>query len=391
MPQYGWYLVILMVAAAATAASAAPAAWLARRVGYVALPSDRSVHTRATPYGGGVAMFAGFLVAMMVAAAVPSLRSTFAGSSEPLGVVLAAAAIFAVGLIDDARDMSAPAKMAGQVLAASILYFLGDTLYWFKVPLAGVVALTPGVVPLITALWVIAITNAVNLIDGLDGLAAGVVAIGGGALAVYGVRLTQAGVLSPGNIGPLVAVIACGISLGFLPFNFHPAKMFMGDAGALLLGLLMSAATMVIGGRIPPSSPTTGLTYFFFLPVFIPFFILGVPLVDMAFAFIRRTARGGNFHTPDKDHIHHRLLRLGHGHRRSVVILWLWTALLSGFILFPLFVHRLNAFIPLGAIALGIGLYTFFHPQLRRRADEDAPAQGRAGWVPRAVSGRGGG
>ncbi len=387
MPPYAWYLVVLAVAAAATAASAAPAAWLARRVGYVALPSARSVHTRATPYGGGAAMFVGFLVAMMVAAVVPALRSTFARSSEPLGVILAGAAIFAVGLIDDVREMSAPAKVAGQVLAASVLYFLGVTLYWFKVPLAGVIALTPGVVPLITAIWVIAITNAVNLIDGLDGLAAGVVAIGGGALTIYAIRLMQTGVLSPDNIGPLVAAIACGVSLGFLPFNFHPARMFMGDAGALLLGLLMSAATMVIGGRIPPSSPTTGLTYFFFLPVFIPFFILGVPLLDMAFAFIRRTARGGNFHTPDKDHIHHRLLRLGHGHRRSVVILWAWTALLSGFILVPLFVHRLNAFIPLGAGVLGIGLYTFFHPQLRRRSD-DEPGNDRTGWVPRVIGGR---
>lgn len=367
MPPVGWYAVVLAVAALATAVTCLPAAWLARRIGYVALPDERRVHTRATPYGGGAAMFLGFLVAMMVAASVPQLRTVFRGSSEPLGVVLAAAAIFAVGLIDDAREMSAPAKMAGQVLAASILYFLGVTLYWFKVPLGGLVTLTPGITPLIMALWVIALTNAVNLIDGLDGLAAGVVAIGGGALAVYGLKLMETGVLGATNVGPLVAVIACGICLGFLPFNFHPAKMFMGDAGALLLGLLMSASTMVIGGRI--SSPTTGLTYFFFAPLLIPFFILGVPLVDMAFAFVRRTARGTGFHTPDKDHIHHRLLRLGHGHRRSVVILWAWTALLSGFILFPLFVHKVNAFIPFGVAAFAIALYTFFHPDLRHRLD----------------------
>jgi UDP-GlcNAc:undecaprenyl-phosphate GlcNAc-1-phosphate transferase len=369
MPTDAWYAVVLAAAALTTAATCLPAAWLSRRVGYVALPDERKVHTRATPYGGGAAMFLGFCVAMMVAAAIPALHQLFAGSSEPLGVALAAAAIFAVGLIDDARDMSAPAKIAGQVLAASILYFLGVTLYWFKVPLGGVVSLTPGITPLIMALWVIALTNAVNLIDGLDGLAAGVVAIGGGALAVYGLRLMETGILSSTNIGPLVAVIACGVCLGFLPFNFHPARMFMGDAGALLLGLLMSASTMVIGGRIPPTVPTTGLTYFFFAPLLIPFFILGVPLLDMAFAFVRRTARGTGFHTPDKDHIHHRLLRLGHGHRRSVVILWAWTALLSGFILFPLYIHRVNAFIPFGVAALAIALYTFFHPDLRRRPD----------------------
>ena len=378
MPPIGWYALILVVAAAATALVALPARWFSVRVGYVAIPNDRMVHTRATPYGGGAAMFFGFLVAMMVAKTVPALHTVFKGSSEPLGVVLAGAAIFAIGLIDDVRDMSAPAKIAGQVLAASILYFLGDTLYWFKVPLAGVISLTPGVTPLIMAVWVIAITNAVNLIDGLDGLAAGVVAIGSGALAVYGLWLMQTGALPAGNVGPLVAVIACGICLGFLPFNFHPAKMFMGDAGALFLGLLMSASTMVIGGRIPPSAAKTGTTYFFFAPLFIPLFILGVPLVDMAFAFIRRTARGTGFHTPDKEHIHHRLLRLGHGHRRSVVILWAWTALLSGFILFPLFIHQVNAIIPFGAAALGIGLYTFFHPGLRRHPDDDLDEEPKA-------------
>jgi UDP-GlcNAc:undecaprenyl-phosphate GlcNAc-1-phosphate transferase len=368
----GWYALVLVVAAVVTAALTLPARQLSLRVGYVAAPDERKVHGQATPYGGGAAMFMGFLVAMIVASLVPGLHSVFAGSSEPLGVVLAAAAIFAVGLIDDVREMSAPAKVAGQVLAASILYFLGVTMYQFKVPLAGFIVLTPGLIPLITALWVIALTNAVNLIDGLDGLAAGVVAIGGGALAIYGLRLMDLGLLPLDNVGPLVAVIACGVCLGFLPFNFHPAKVFMGDAGALFLGLLMSASTMVIGGRTPP---TSGVTYFFFAPLFIPFFILGVPLVDMAFAFVRRTARGTGFHTPDKDHIHHRLLRLGHGHRRAVLILWAWTALLSGFILFPLFFHQVNAIIPFGAAALGIGLYTLFHPGLRQRDEPPGPAE----------------
>ncbi|MCL4445687.1 MAG: undecaprenyl/decaprenyl-phosphate alpha-N-acetylglucosaminyl 1-phosphate transferase [Actinobacteria bacterium] len=369
MPELGWYLLVLVVAAVVTGALTLPAQRISQKVGYVALPDERKIHGRATPYGGGAAMFMGFSAAMIVAALLPGLHRVFAGTSEPLGVVLAGAAIFAIGLIDDVRDMSAPAKMAGQVLAASILYFLGVTMYQFKVPLAGFIVLTPGWIPLITAIWVIALTNAVNLIDGLDGLAAGVVAIGGGALAVYGLRLMDLGLLPLNNVGPLVAVVACGVCLGFLPFNYHPARVFMGDAGALLLGLLMSASTMVIGGRTPP---TSGVTYFFFAPLFIPFFILGVPLVDMAFAFVRRTARGTGFHTPDKDHIHHRLLRLGHGHRRTVVILWVWTALLSGFVLFPLFVHQVNAIIPFGAAAFGVGLYTLFHPGLRHQdLDQD--------------------
>jgi UDP-GlcNAc:undecaprenyl-phosphate GlcNAc-1-phosphate transferase len=373
MPNIGWYVLILALAAGATAALTTPARRISERVGYVALPDERKVHTRPIPYGGGAAMFVGFLVAMLAAAAVPQLRPIFKDSSEALGVVLAAGAIFAVGLIDDVRDMSAPAKMAGQVLAASILYFMGVTMYEFKLPLAGFVVLTPGIIPLITAVWVIALTNAINFIDGLDGLAAGVVAIGSGALAIYGIRLMGLGVLPTDNIGPLVAIIACGICLGFLPFNFNPARIFMGDAGALLLGVLMAASTMVIGGRVPTTVPTTGVTYFFFAPLLIPFFILGVPLVDMAFAFIRRTARGTSFHTPDKEHIHHRLLRLGHGPRRTVVILWAWTAILSGFLLFPLFLHQVNAIIPLGAAALGVGLYTLFHPGLRKGGGDEGP------------------
>jgi len=352
-----------VIAAGATAACVLPARSLAIKVGYVDTPDERKMHDRTTPYGGGAAMFLGVCVSLGVAALVPDLRPLFQGNSEVFGVLLAAAAIFIVGLIDDFRSMSAPAKVAGQVLAASILYFAGVTMYQLKLPFAGFVVLSPGVIPLITALWVVALTNAINLIDGLDGLAAGLVAIGAGTLAVYGIQLERLGLLPVQNIGPLVAVVACGVCLGFLPFNFHPAKIFMGDAGALLLGLLMSASTMVIGGRTAPAS---GVTFFFFAPIFIPFFILGVPLVDAAFAFIRRTARGQGFHAPDKDHVHHRLLRLGHGHRRTVVILWAWTALLCGFVLYPLFKPQANALVPFGALALGVGLYTWFHPGLKR-------------------------
>jgi UDP-GlcNAc:undecaprenyl-phosphate GlcNAc-1-phosphate transferase len=375
-----WYGVVFAVAILVSFLTTFPVRRVATRIGYVAQPDDRKVHQRVTPQAGGVAMFVALLVAFSVAALIPQLRSEFQGSSEPLGLILGATAIFVVGVIDDIRDMSAPAKMAGQVLAASILYFLGVDWFQFKVPLAGFVVLSPDVTPLLTALWVIGITNAVNLIDGLDGLAAGVVAIASGALAVYGFHLQNLGNLSTDNIGPLIAVITCGICIGFLPHNFHPAKIFMGDAGALLLGLLMAASTMLIGGRsagiigTSAGAVRSGQTYFFFAPLFIPFFILGVPLFDMAFAFVRRTANRTGFATPDKNHLHHRLLRLGHGHRRSVLILWAWTALLSGFILFPLYVSSVNAFIPFGAAALGVILYTLFHPSLRRQSDDpDAP------------------
>ena len=365
----GWYAVVFVVAVTTTALATWPAISLATAIGYVDIPKDRKVHARVTPYGGGAAMFVGFCVAMATAAAIPQFRPLFHASSEALGVVFAGTAIFIVGLIDDLRDMSAPAKMAGQVLAASILYFCGATMYQFHIPLTGqFVVLSPSIIPLVTAVWVIALTNAVNLIDGLDGLASGIVSIGSAALALYGLKLEGLGLLPLSNIGPLIAIIACGICLGFLVFNFHPAKIFMGDAGALFLGLLLSASTMVIGGRTPPAS---GITYFFFAPLFLPFFILGIPILDMVMAFIRRTAKGTGFSTADKDHIHHRLLRLGHGHRRAVLTLWAWTAVLSSLVLTPLFIPSLTTVVPFAAIVAGIGLVLLFWPDQRSRATEE--------------------
>ena len=339
------YLVVIAVGTIVTLVANVPARKISLRIGYTAQPDARKVHQVVTPYGGGAAMLVGFCVALM------------------MGVLLAAGVIFVVGVLDDFREMSAPAKVAGQFLAASILYFSGATMYQLKLPFAGFVVLGPSILPLVTAVWVFALSNAVNLIDGLDGLAGGIVAIASGTLCLYGLRLEDLGLLPSNNVGPLIAALTCGICLGFLRDNFHPAKLFMGDAGALLLGLLMSASTMVIGGRTPPAS---GVTFFFFAPLLIPVFILGVPLMDAVWAFVRRTASGQGFHTPDKNHIHHRLMRLGHGHRRTVVILWLWTALLCGFVLLPLFDTQANVFIPLGVGVLLIGLLTWFSPLVNR-------------------------
>jgi UDP-GlcNAc:undecaprenyl-phosphate GlcNAc-1-phosphate transferase len=243
-------------------------------------------------------------------------------------------------------------------------------MFQLKLPFAGFIVLGPSMLPLITAAWVFTLSNAINLIDGLDGLAGGIVAIASGTLCIYGLKLMDVGLLPSTNIGPLIAAVTFGICVGFLPDNFHPAKIFMGDAGALLLGLLMSASTMVIGGRTPP---TSGVTFFFFAPLFIPVFILGVPLFDTAWAYVRRTASGTSWNTADKNHIHHRLMRLGHGHRRTVVILWLWSGLLCSFVLFPLFLPRANFLIPFGVALLAVALYTWFHPSLGEPVDRSDP------------------
>ncbi len=375
MPSLGSYILVASIAAAASFILSFPARHLAVRVGMVDQPDERRVHTQATPYGGGAAMVLAFLVAMGVASGVPGLHGVFHGSSEPLGVVIAGLVVFGVGMVDDWKSVSPPARVAVEVLAAMALYFFGVTMYQFKIPFAGFVILSSASIPLLVSLWVIGLTNALNLIDGLDGLAAGIVAIASAALTVYGLRLEHLGLLPPSNVGPLIAALAFGVSAGFLPHNFHRAKIFMGDAGALFLGLLMAAATMVIGGRAPE---TSGTTYFFFAPLLLPLFILGVPILDTVLAFARRILSGQSFHAADMEHLHHRLLRLGHGHRRSVLILWAWTAILSSLLLSGLFSASANAFIPTGVAALAVVLLTAFHPQVRRSAHL-AGKKGKAG------------
>jgi UDP-GlcNAc:undecaprenyl-phosphate GlcNAc-1-phosphate transferase len=306
---------------------------------------------------------------MFVAWRLDAFHLVFTSSSEPLGVVLGAAIIFTVGLLDDLYEWSAPAKVSGIVLAGGVMSLLGITMFYFRIPFFGLVVLSPDLAPLVTVLWVAGMANAVNLIDGLDGLAAGTVAIAAGAFFLYAQRLNDAGLLAEGSISPMVSVIVLGMCVGFLPHNFHPARIFMGDCGALLLGLLMAASTIVVGGRA--SEPFSGQTYFFFAPLFIPLFILGVPILDTAFAIVRRATRRAGVATADKDHLHHRLMRLGHGHRRSVLILWTWTAILSGFVLYPTFAKEGDAIVPFGVAALGLALYMLLHPGVRRaRADD---------------------
>ncbi|MDP9074960.1 MAG: undecaprenyl/decaprenyl-phosphate alpha-N-acetylglucosaminyl 1-phosphate transferase, partial [Actinomycetota bacterium] len=340
---------------------------LAARFSLLVMPDERRVHERPTATAGGAAMFMAFLAAMVVASQLKQFRPVFRANSEPLGVVLSAAVIVAVGLADDMREVSAPGKVSGQVLAGTILYFSGVTMLFFRVPFIGTtLVLSPDLAPLMTVFWVVGMANAVNLIDGLDGLAAGIVAIASGTFFVYAHQLLKAGSLSADNSGLLVAVICMGLCLGFLPHNFHPARIFMGDAGAMLLGVLMAASTLSVVGQTDDAF--SGRTYFTFAPIFIPFFILGIPMLDTAFAVIRRAGRRGNPAVADKDHLHHRLMRLGHGQRRSVLILWAWTALLAGLVLYPTFTHKGNAVIPFGVATLGVGLYTLFAPSGRRSA-----------------------
>ena len=376
------YSIVLSVAAVTTFLLAFLVRKVALRIGAVSVPQARSVHERATPTLGGAAMFGGFLVAMAVASQIPQFNEMFDSSIEPIGVMVAAAVMFVVGAVDDLWErrggVSPPAKVAGMVLSGSVLSLFGVTMLYFRVPFAryDYVVLSADLAPLVTVIAVVIMANAINLIDGLDGLAAGIVAIAGSAFFLYSDRLFKAGLLEGSNVAPLVAIIAVGVCVGFLPHNFNPARIIMGDAGSLFLGLLMATTTITVGGRT--ADQFSGQTFFFFAPLFIPIVILGIPILDTVFSFFRRVYRRTAFHVADKDHLHHRLMRLGHTTRRTVVILWLWTALLSGIVLLPTYTNQGNAIVPLGVIALGLVLYVVFHPGVRSARDAALEAQDAA-------------
>lgn len=358
------YILVAAIAAITTYFATPLARRFATRIDAVAVPdSERHIHPTPTATLGGSAMLAGFLVAMVAASLMGSFDPMFDNNNtEPLGIILGAVLIFAVGAIDDIRGVSPPAKMAGMILAASALQLLGVSMAHFRVPLIGFIVLSPDLAPLATVLWVVILANAINLIDGLDGLATGIVMIAAGAFFLYAFRLSQpeVGILLESNVGPLVLAITVGVCVGFLPHNWSPATIFMGDAGSMLLGLLLASATILIGGRAPDQF--AGQTYFFFAPLIIPVVILGVPLIDLLFALLRRTARGKSFAIADRGHLHHRLMNLGHGPRRSVVIMWGWTALLSIFVLVPTYTNSGQALVPIGVAGSGLLLYAFFHP-----------------------------
>ncbi len=369
MPTIGTYLLVGAVAAVVTFAVTPLVRRLAMRIGWVYEPNARTVHTKPLPDVGGIALFIGFVAAFGLSRLMDSFDTIYARNSEQWGVLIAAAIMFLVGLVDDVRDISAPAKVAGTVLAGAVLVGFGVTMFLFRLPFLGVTYLSDDWVPLVTVLWVLGMSQAINLIDGLDGLAAGIVAIGAFSFFLYSQHLSGEGLLFEPNLGPLIAIITVGVCVGFLPHNFNPAKIFMGDSGALLLGLLMAVSTSVVGGREQADAvgDSAGQAFFFLAPLFIPLVILGVPILDTLWAIVRRARSGKGLATADKGHLHHRLMEMGHGQRRSVLILWGWTALLSAFVLYPVITNSGVSYIPVGAAMLALVLYTVLHPQIRRQ------------------------
>lgn len=357
------YVFVLLVAMAATYLAVPAAYRLALRVNAFTAVRDRDVHTVPIPRLGGLAILVGYAAATLVATRLPFLHQVFA-TPKLWGVLLGGAVVCVIGAIDDVVELDPLTKLAGQIVAAGIMAFSGIQL--FSVPFLGVTTVLPApVLAILTILTVVVSTNAVNFIDGLDGLASGLVAIAAATFLAYSYWIS--GQFDPPNVftsSTFISAALLGCCLGFLPHNFYPARLFMGDSGALLLGLLLAAALISTTGAVSPAQVSSNPVAASLLPLVVPAAILLLPLLDVVLAVIRRTRQGRHPWTPDAQHLHHRMLRIGHGHRRAVLLLWLWAATAAvGSIAF-VFVDPIPAAAGLAAALVLATLLTRFLPKI---------------------------
>jgi UDP-GlcNAc:undecaprenyl-phosphate GlcNAc-1-phosphate transferase len=293
---------------------------------------DRDVHIVPIPLLGGIAMYCGVAAGLLIADHLSPLRTVLVGNRMAAGLLLAGGLIVLVGIVDDRWGLSPISKLAGQAAAGGILVWSGAQLGWLPEPSNGTLLLTQNESTVLTIFLVVATINAVNFIDGLDGLAAGIVCIAAIAFFVYYYRLTQ--VVHPHlseQAGPaLASAVLVGACLGFLPHNSYPARIFMGDTGSMLLGLLLAYVPISSIASLAPGSMHSAANRFpEILPLLLPATILVIPYSDLLLAVVRRTRAGKSPLAPDRKHLHHRLLDIGHSHRSSVLIMYLWAALFS--------------------------------------------------------------
>ena len=326
------YLLVCLVAAAVTYLLTPIVRRVAIRIGAMAEVRDRDVHSIQTPRLGGVAMYIGVCAAFLVAHSLPALQTVFT-YSDVEAVVVSGGVIVLLGIVDDRFQLDALTKFAGQMVAAGIMVLLGLQLLFVTLPGVGATSLGVEGVPL-TILLTLLTVNAMNFIDGLDGLLAGVGAIAALAFFAFSYSLSSgsvtSGVAQERISSPtLIAVVLAGACLGFLPHNFNPAHIFMGDSGSMLVGLMLAASVTSLTGQFDYSGLPASAAFPVLLPLLLPLAVLAVPLVDLLLAIVRRTRAGRSPFAPDKAHLHHRLLEIGHSHKRAVLIMYFWTALLA--------------------------------------------------------------
>jgi len=319
------YLITLLISAALCYLITPLVRTQAIRFGAVAAIRERDIHSVPTARWGGVAMWASMALTFAIVNHLPLVGKSF--GNEAQGIFLASTAIVLLGMADDRFQLDALTKLAGQVFAAGILLIYGIQILWL--PINGVITLPPSIGQLLTVLIVLVVINAVNFIDGMDGLAAGIVAISGIAFFAFAYLLAVEYGFSRAGVPSLTTAVLVGICLGFLPHNINPAKIFMGDSGSMLLGLLLSAAAITLTGQVDPnaiSAESMGPTL---LPLLLPFAVLAIPFLDLLLAVGRRLKAGKSPFAPDNQHLHHRLLSAGNSTNKSAVILYLWTATIA--------------------------------------------------------------
>ncbi|MGC4111041.1 MAG: MraY family glycosyltransferase [Nocardioides sp.] len=376
------YLLVFLVAAAATYLLTVIAREIAVRTGAVARVRDRDVHAEPVPYLGGLAMLGGLAASYLVARQLPFL-STHGGGfvfHDTRIVLIAGAMICAVGTLDDLFELDALTKLGGQVLAAGFLVLNGIQYLYFPQAHGGQFALDSAQGALLTAFVIVATINAVNFVDGLDGLATGVVGIGAIAFFVFCYQLLRLNDASLASTGALLSAMLAGACVGFLPHNVNPARVFMGDSGSMLIGLVLSSSAITLTGQFSGTELSKGAMGSpaslapTFLPLALPVTLLVVPIADLVLAVIRRTRRGQAFYHPDKEHLHHRLLEIGHSQRRAVLIMWMWAALVAGStVVISLYTGPLMWSV-IGVAAVVTVVLTFLLPMLHRRRSEPVRA-----------------
>ena len=285
----------------------------------------RDVHTEITPRWGGLSMWIAMSLTFLVVNHLPLVGKSF--GREATGIFLAGTFIMLLGAIDDRYDLDSITKFAGQAVAAGILLLHGVQILWL--PINGIYTLPPSIGQLLTILFVMVVINAVNFVDGLDGLATGIVAICAGSFFAYSYLLAVINGFSRAGAPSLITAVLIGMCVGFLPHNYHPARIFMGDSGAMFLGLLLSAAAITLTGQIDANAVTDRGSGTALLPLLLPFTILAIPLIDLVLAIFRRVRAGRSPFAADSEHLHHQLLKMGNTHRRTTFILYIFTAMFA--------------------------------------------------------------
>lgn len=320
---------------------------LAIKSGAVMQIRSRDVHVKPTPRWGGLAMWLSMALTLVIVNQLPLVAKSF--SREATGIFLAGTFILFLGLIDDRFDLDPITKFAGQALAGGILLIYGVQILWL--PINGITTVPANIGQLLTVLFVMVVINAINFVDGLDGLATGIVAICAASFFAFSYLLAVINGFSRAGAPSLITAVVIGLCLGFLPHNFYPAQIFMGDSGAMFLGLMISASAITLTGQVDASAITNENSGTVLLPLLLPFTVLAIPLLDFAMAIIRRIRAGRSPFSADREHLHHRIMRMGLTQQRTTVVLYLWTAMFA----IP---TAIAAFIPI-PFALLAGLFIF--------------------------------